>query len=159
MRTLAVDLHSHSGYAGGVGQISFRNIAQTMHWKGIDVFGTGDCLYPPRTEELKSQLSESALGLFSLPDSNKHFLLQTEVIFTTRIPQYSHKIVAHHIILFPNFHSISQMGKLMDKWKQKKYDWKTVHCNGIATGTGRQIACNTSDKFFTGNHSRACDDT
>jgi uncharacterized protein (TIGR00375 family) len=119
MRTLAVDLHSHSGYAGGVGQISLRNIAQTMRWKGIDMFGTGDCLYPPRTEELKSQLRESAPGLFSLPDSNKHFLLQTEVIFTTRIPQYSHKIVAHHIILFPDFYSISQMGKLMDKWKQK----------------------------------------
>jgi uncharacterized protein (TIGR00375 family) len=119
MKHIAVDLHSHSGYAGGVGQISLRNIAQTMRWKGIDVFGTGDCLYPPRTEELKEQLLKTAPGLFSLSHSNAHFLLQTEVIFTTRIPSYSHKIVAHHIILFPDFHSIYQMQKLMSKWKQK----------------------------------------
>jgi PHP family Zn ribbon phosphoesterase len=42
---LAVDLHSHSGYAGGVGQIELSAVSKTMKLKGIDVFGTGDCLF------------------------------------------------------------------------------------------------------------------
>jgi PHP family Zn ribbon phosphoesterase len=55
---LAVDLHSHSGYAGGVGQIELTEVSRTMKLKGIDVFGSGDCIFPPRTEELKHELYE-----------------------------------------------------------------------------------------------------
>ena len=53
---LCVDLHSHSGYAGGVGDIQLNDIVNTMSYKGIDVFGTGDCLYPKRTHELYQEL-------------------------------------------------------------------------------------------------------
>ena len=42
---LSVDLHSHSGHAGGVGNIRLEDIARAMRKKGIDVFGTGDCLH------------------------------------------------------------------------------------------------------------------
>jgi uncharacterized protein (TIGR00375 family) len=132
---IAADLHSHSGYAGGVGQISLQKITETMRWKGIDVFGTGDCLYPPRTEELKAQLKETAGGLFSLPNSQKHFLLQTEVIFTTCLKNYSHKIVAHHLILFPNFNCIYMMQRLMEKWKQKN----TIGRPFIVTDTQKEL--------------------
>ena len=38
---LAVDLHSHSGYAGGVGQIELTAVSRTMKLKGIDIFGLG----------------------------------------------------------------------------------------------------------------------
>ncbi len=34
-----VDLHSHSGYAGGVGDISLDVVAETMAKKGINAFG------------------------------------------------------------------------------------------------------------------------
>lgn len=116
---IAVDLHSHSGYAGGVGQILLEDVSRTMKLKGIDVFGTGDCLFPPRTEELKLILEEVSTGLFSLPKDNKKFLLQTEVIFSTRLKGYKNKIIAHHLIFSPDFASISKLNLLMNKWKMK----------------------------------------
>ena len=116
---LTVDLHSHSGYAGGVGQIELKSVASTMKLKGIDVFGTGDCLFPPRTEELKEQLKEKENGLFSLPGDSSRFLLQTEVIFSTRLQHKKNKTIAHHIILFPDFESIYKMQILMKKWGMK----------------------------------------
>ncbi len=116
---LAIDLHSHSGYAGGVGQIELSDVSKTMKLKGIDVFGTGDCLLPRRTKELHSLLNESAEGLYSLPGDSKNFLLQTEVIFSTKLADYKNKTIAHHVILFPDFSAIEKMQKLMDKWKMK----------------------------------------
>ena len=116
---LAVDLHSHSGYAGGVGQIELPAVSRTMKLKGIDVFGTGDCLFPPRTEELKQELSEVAEGLFSLPNDSSKFLLQTEVILSTKLMHKKNKTIAHHLILFPDFNSIYKMQKLMKKWGMK----------------------------------------
>jgi len=116
---IAVDLHSHSGYAGGVGQIELTDVASTMKRKGIDVFGTGDALLPQRTEELKHLLTEREPGLFSLGEDSSRFLLQTEVILSTRVDGYKNKIVAHHVILFPGFSSIEKMQKLMTKWEMK----------------------------------------
>ncbi len=116
---LAVDLHSHSGYAGGVGQIELETVARTMKLKGIDVFGTGDCLYPPRTEQLRRSLTEIDTGLFSLPGDYSRFLLQTEIILTVKLSGYSHKIVAHHIILFPDFETIYSLQDLLQKWNMK----------------------------------------
>ncbi|MEA2096341.1 MAG: endonuclease Q family protein [Candidatus Cloacimonadota bacterium] len=116
---LAVDLHSHSGYAGGVGQIELTAVSKTIKLKGIDVFGTGDCIFPPRTEELKRELTEVSKGLFALHKDKSKFLLQTEVIFSTKLVHKRNKTIAHHIILFPDFESIYKMQKLMNKWGMK----------------------------------------
>ena len=116
---LAVDLHSHSGYAGGVGQIELTTVSKTMKLKGIDVFGTGDCIFPTRTEELKHELTEVKEGLFALPKDSSKFLLQTEVIFSTKLMHKRNKTIAHHIILFPNFESIYKMQLLMNNWGMK----------------------------------------
>jgi len=116
---IAVDLHSHSGYAGGVGQIELTQVSQTMKMKGIDVFGSGDCLFPPRTQQLQQQLEPKEKGLFALPEDSSRFLLQTEVIFSTRIPGFRNKTIAHHVILFPNFNAIEKMQRLMEKWGMK----------------------------------------
>ena len=116
---LAVDLHSHSGYAGGVGQIELTAVSKTMKLKGIDVFGTGDCIFPPRTEELKQELKEVSDGLFALQGDDSKFLLQTEVIFSTKLVHKRNKTIAHHVILFPDFESIYKMQLLMNKWGMK----------------------------------------
>jgi len=116
---LAVDLHSHSGYAGGVGQIELTAVSRTMKLKGIDVFGTGDCIFPPRTKELKQELKEVSEGLFALPKDDSKFLLQTEVIFSTKLAHKRNKTIAHHIILFPDFESIYKIQLLMNKWGMK----------------------------------------
>jgi len=116
---VTVDLHSHSGYAGGVGQIELSSVADTMSMKGIDLFGTGDCLLPQRTQELRQQLIETGNGIFSLPENGSKFILQTEVIFSTKLQDYKNKTVAHHIILFPNFNSIEKVDTLLQKWGMK----------------------------------------
>lgn len=116
---LTVDLHSHSGYAGGVGQIPLAAVSATMKLKGIDVFGTGDCLLPARMHELQHSLQETAPGLFSLPHDSSQFLLQTEVIFSTRLAGYRNKTIAHHIILFPDYSAIEAMATLMQRWQMK----------------------------------------
>jgi len=116
---LAIDFHSHSGYAGGVGQIELTTVSKTMKLKGIDVFGTGDCIFPTRTEELKHELTEVKEGLFALPKDSSKFLLQTEIIFSTKLMHKRNKTIAHHIILFPNFESIYKMQLLMNNWGMK----------------------------------------
>lgn len=117
---LAVDLHSHSGYAGGVGTILLEDVSITMKKKGIDVFGTGDVLLPQRFQELEDLLIDCKNGLFKLASNDtSYFLLQTEVILTLKLPKYKNKTVAHHIILFPDFASVKECAKLMDKWEQK----------------------------------------
>jgi len=117
---LAVDLHSHSGYAGGVGTILLEDISRTMKMKGIDVFGTGDVLLPQRYRELENLLIDAGNGLFKLSvHDTSSFLLQTEVILTVKLPCYKNKIIAHHIILFPNFDAVKECAHLMEVWKQK----------------------------------------
>jgi len=116
---LAVDLHSHSGYAGGVGKIELTDISRTMKLKGISVFGTGDCLYPPRLKELTGLLTEQNQGLYSLQNDKSLFLLQTEIIISTRIQGHKNKIMAHHVVLFPDPKTIVKMQTLFNKWGMK----------------------------------------
>ncbi len=113
---IAVDLHSHSSYAGGVGNISLASLAETMNYKGIQVFGIGDCLYPPWQKEFRSLLQATSGNLYQLKGTQAHFIRQTEVIFTVSLKDYRNKIIAHHIILFPDDVSIT---KTID-WMQKK---------------------------------------
>lgn len=116
---LAVDLHSHSGYAGGVGQVLLTKVSEVMKQKGIDVFGTGDCLLPARSAELQKELISDGKGLFHLPNDSSKFLLQTEVIISAQLDGFRNRTVAHHIILFPDFEAIKRMQKLMQDWQMK----------------------------------------
>ena len=116
---LAVDLHSHSGHAGGVGNIPFDKICKTMQIKGIDIFGTGDCMHPVRFKELRSFFKEKERGLFRFGDYDKRFILQTEVIFTVQLEGYKNRTIAHHVILFPDFVSIEKLQNLMEIWGMK----------------------------------------
>lgn len=120
---LAVDLHSHSSYAGGAGLISLHSLARTMRFKGIDVFGLGDCLFPRWQNEYKSQLEALPNDLYNLKGTNTFFIRQTEVILTVALDNYKNRIIAHHIILFPD-----------DKAIQKTTEWlhKKGHRNTIA---------------------------
>lgn len=113
---IAVDLHSHSSYAGGVGNISLPSLAETMSYKGIDVFGVGDCLYPPWQKEYSTLLTPTAGSLYNLKGTNAFFIRQTELIFTVSLKDYSHRIIAHHIILYPDDDSIQKTVS----WMQKK---------------------------------------
>ena len=119
---IAVDLHSHSSYAGGAGYMELPSLAQTMRYKGIDIFGIGDCLFPPWQKQYKSQLKETTDGLYVYPGTACRFLRQTEVIITAALPGYKHRIIAHHIILFPDDGAITRF----TAWMQKKGHKNTI---------------------------------
>ncbi|MHA1386699.1 MAG: endonuclease Q family protein [Candidatus Helarchaeota archaeon] len=115
-----IDLHYHSGYSGGVGQIQLRNFLETGPKKGIDVFGTGDCLHSIWLKTLQNQLveTENDSGIFYLgKNKNVKFILQTELIFTCAIGKKRKS--AHILFLFPSFSSISRILKLFKKWGVK----------------------------------------
>ncbi|NOQ56044.1 MAG: hypothetical protein GQ477_04535 [Nanohaloarchaea archaeon] len=106
------DLHSHSGYAGGVGQISLDDLEAAMDKKGIDVFGTGDCLHPLWSRFLKDNVVEAEDGLFSKKGNKARFMLQTEVIFTAAVG--SGRKSVHTVLLFPSFESVDRTCQLLE---------------------------------------------
>lgn len=117
VKSICVDLHSHSGYAGGVGKILPESVAKAMPLKGIDIYGTGDCLYKAWKDYLKTVFSEKD-GLYFLDKYPKqYFLLQTEVIITARVS--SGRKSVHTVILFPDFESIDKTITVLEKWGVK----------------------------------------
>lgn len=116
---LTLDLHSHSGYSGGVGKINLEKIEQAMVYKGLDVFGTGDCLHPLWYQQLVETLEEKHPGLYGLKKSkkNKYFLLQTEVIFS--YPLGNKRKSFHLLLLLPHFSIIPKIQTLLENWSVK----------------------------------------
>lgn len=115
-----IDLHYHSGYSGGVGQINLVDFLKTGPKKGIDVFGTGDCLHEQWLKELKIQLTETFkdTGIFQLNKQDSvYFILQTELIFTSLIKK--HRKSVHIVFLFPSYNSIFATLKLFEEWNVK----------------------------------------
>ncbi len=116
---LTADLHSHSGHAGGVGSISLEGIAETMKLKGIDVFGSGDCLQPEWNKFLKDNFTAAEKGLFKIKESeNARFLLQTEIIITSPA-RYGGRKTVHTILLFPTFEATKKAMALLKGWEVK----------------------------------------
>lgn len=118
-----VDLHSHSGYAGGVGNISMETVAETMAKKGIDAFGVGDCLQPAWRETLQKRLVEKESGLFALRGgegacARARFVMQTEVIITSPVVSGGRK-GTHVILLFPGFGAVDAAIGLLRRWDVK----------------------------------------
>ncbi len=116
---LNCDLHSHSGYAGGVGQISFGDLEDTMRRKGIDVFGTGDCLHFKWKEQLKRQFHEKEDGLFAIDGNSARYMLQTEVIFTAATKGNKGRKVVHTVLLFPSFEAVDKVVSLLSRFGVK----------------------------------------
>jgi uncharacterized protein (TIGR00375 family) len=119
---LAVDLHSHSSYAGGAGTINLQSLAVTMSYKGINIFGLGDCQFPVWQKIYLEQLKEQSNGLYNFPGTAAYFIRQTEVIFTVALEDYPNRIVAHHVILFPDDAS---MGRFVN-WMERKGHKNTI---------------------------------
>lgn len=115
---LHTDLHSHSGYAGGVGNTSLADIESNMPLKGIDVVGTGDCMHPLWRSQLESSLEETFEGLYTLQEQSPvSYLLQTEIIVTSDIG--GRRKGVHTILLFPSFSAIEKVTGLCESWGMK----------------------------------------
>ena len=121
---VATDLHSHSPYAGGAKNIDIRRLAKVAKLKGVNIIGTGDCLFAPWIANLKNNIEEIEEGLFGLARSKLEtnqrifrFVLQTEIVIT--LPADKGRRRLHLVILFPDFTSIKEIQTLFGKWHVK----------------------------------------
>jgi PHP family Zn ribbon phosphoesterase len=116
-----IDLHSHSGASGGVGDISLAQVAETCRWKGIHVFGTGDALHDGWLDSMEQMLLPAEEGLYRLdaPGEETRFLVQSEIIITSEVPSGGRKGV-HTILLFPSFGAARETARLLDRWGAKR---------------------------------------
>ncbi len=118
---ISVDLHSHSGYSGGVGKINLEDIAETMRLKGIAVFGTGDCLHPGWNRHLRETLMEKTTGIYELPNfPGKGFVLQNEMVLTAPLlPGARTRKSVHMVFLYPSFRATDAVIELLDNYGAK----------------------------------------
>ncbi|MHA1269759.1 MAG: endonuclease Q family protein [Candidatus Helarchaeota archaeon] len=116
---LNLDVHYHSGYAGGTGNIKLEDFLKTGPLKGIDVVGCGDCLHEAWLSTLKERFIEDSDGIFTLKehDDGVKFILQTELIFTCAVKTGRKSV--HIVFLFPSFEVIDKMLMLFKKWDVK----------------------------------------
>lgn len=131
-----VDLHSHSEHSPGVFNVSLEKVAYVAHLKGINIIGTGDCLFPTWRRLLAESLTETK-GLFQLKNksqesvSDVYFVLQTELIFTFAKKGEKGRKRIDVVVLFPSFSTVDAAIKFLDKW-------------GVKNTTGRPfILCKT----------------
>lgn len=111
------DLHAHSGYAGGVGEISLAKVDEMMSLKGVHLIGTGDCVHPRWLAFLKKNLKEDTDGIFGYEERQTKFVLQTEVILTSKI--LTGRKSVHTVLLFPSFDAVDRVCEAMGKWGVK----------------------------------------
>ena len=127
-----IDLHSHSNYSPGVFNISLEKVAYAMRLKGVDIIGTGDCLFSKWREFLEKNLVEVTEGIFCLRNiadeyydldkriaKKSKFILQTELIFTFARKGAKGRARADIVVLFPSFTAVNMVIGLLSKWGVK----------------------------------------
>ncbi|MFX1257621.1 MAG: endonuclease Q family protein [Promethearchaeota archaeon] len=116
------DLHIHSKYSGGTSNnINLLEIAKNCKIKGINIVGTGDCLYPLWLRELRNNLVEYNSGIYYLhqiPEVN--FILQTEVEIIWVVKSQMKK--AHFIILLPNFERLEEISEFLSLYGRLNFN-------------------------------------
>ncbi len=135
-----LDLHSHSNYSPGVFNISLEKIAYAMRLKGVDVIGTGDCLFPDWREMLERTLVEVEEGIFHLEVAkNSKFILQTEVIFTFAKKGIKGRSRIDVVLLFPSFAAVDTAIRLLAKWGVKNTTGRPFVLCGKSQEVGEKI--------------------
>jgi len=127
-----IDLHCHSNYSPSVFNVSLEKLAFAMSLKGIDIMGTGDCLFPQWLATLRNALTEIEEGIFSLKKIKRSdfrasleeikkakFVLQTELIFTFAKEGDKGRKRMDVVCLFPSFEIAEKAIELLNKWKVK----------------------------------------
>ncbi len=112
------DFHLHSKYSRAVSiNMDLEHLHNGAIKKGLHILGSADFSHPKWFFELKNNLVESEHpGLFSLKgkeDSQVFFILQNEVATIISTPIGVKKV--HHILLAPDFESVSQLNDVLSK--------------------------------------------
>ncbi len=106
------DLHIHSRFAGACSpQLSIPNLAKWAQLKGIDLLGSGDCLYPGWVEELKKFLQPLPSSFYS--HGGVKFVISTEISCMYQENGKSRRL--HILIYLPSLNSAEKLANEMIK--------------------------------------------
>lgn len=101
---LNADLHIHSRFSISTSKhMTFETLSREAPKKGVNLIGTGDCLFPQWFKELK-ELTRVDDGTFELNDTR--FIPTVEVQGKNRI---------HHLIMFPAISAVEEFRKKIEK--------------------------------------------
>jgi uncharacterized protein (TIGR00375 family) len=112
MQLINADLHIHSRFSISTSKkMTFDTLSIEAPKKGIQLVGTGDCLFPTWFDELKA-LNEVNEGIFEL--NGIYFIPTVEVQGKGRV---------HHLIIFPGLDQVQQFREeIKDKSKNINSD-------------------------------------
>jgi uncharacterized protein (TIGR00375 family) len=121
------DFHIHSRYSRGTSKT--LDLAQLAAWaeiKGITVLGSGDFTHPLWFDRLKSELLESAPGLFSLKTAHAgvFFILSSEISLIYKKNNKVRKI--HLLILAPSLTAVEKINFRLDQRFNLKADGRPI---------------------------------
>jgi len=138
------DLHAHSSYAGGTGSLDLETAVKNMPKKGVQIIGTGDCLYKPWLKILKEKLHDpNENGLFELKEGKEEkdletkFVLQTEIAITAPIGVYRKNV--HCVFLWPSFAAVEEAINLLEKFNVKNSMGRPFLTNKNQEETSKRI--------------------
>lgn len=106
------DLHTHSRFAGACSpQLTIENLAKWAQYKGIDLLGTGDCLFPEWLSEMRKLLQPLPSGFYQY--GGVKFVVSTEVACVYTENGKGRRI---HILLYlPSINSAEKIAQEMKK--------------------------------------------
>ncbi len=113
MTRFSADLHIHSrNCQGPLARMEFRALASHAFSKGINLVGTGDCLWPDRARKIQRELVSEGNGFFQIPrHPDTHFLLTTELALPIDRRRRCQGI---HLLLFlPDLAAIENLQKAL----------------------------------------------
>jgi uncharacterized protein (TIGR00375 family) len=100
MKYFNADLHLHSRFSIGTSpKMDLPHMSEAARIKGVDILGTGDCLYRPWLDELESNLEKVG---DRYENKGVAYIIQAEVETTIggRV---------HHLLFFPSFSSAYEL--------------------------------------------------
>jgi uncharacterized protein (TIGR00375 family) len=121
------DLHIHSRYSRGTSKtLDLTQLASWAALKGITVLGSGDFTHPLWFDCLKSELRESAQGLFALKTSGSGvlFLLSSELSLIYKKKDRVRKI--HLLILASSLTAVEKINSSLGRRFNLKSDGRPI---------------------------------
>ena len=122
-----VDFHIHSRYSRGTSKtLDLLQLAAWAEIKGITVLGSGDFTHPLWFDSLKSELAESAQGLFSLKTAHAgvFFILSSEISLIYKKKDKVRKV--HLLILSPSLTAVEKINFRLDQRFNLKADGRPI---------------------------------
>jgi uncharacterized protein (TIGR00375 family) len=111
MKHFNADLHLHSRFSIGTSpKMDLPHMSEAAHIKGVDILGTGDCLYRPWLDELESNLEKVG---DRYENNGVAYIIQTEV--ETTIGGRT-----HHLLFLPSFSSAYKLHDIISEGGHSK---------------------------------------